>query len=164
MNEIKEWAIMLCVISVGSTFVIFLVPKGNLRKSTNITITLVMLSIVTLPFFGKNSLEISIPDISIDEFPDKNDYIQNENDFFVISSEFIVRQQIEEILAGICSDDFSVDTEIYTDAKGDVVLSDIHIFIQSSDSGIVNIIKNNVGKITGIMPEVIVENGNTGSD
>ena len=63
MDAIKEWAIMLCTVSVGSAFVVFLIPDGNLKKSANIVITLFLLSIVILPVFGKDSFDVEIPDL-----------------------------------------------------------------------------------------------------
>ncbi|MBR3867688.1 MAG: hypothetical protein IKM66_00085 [Clostridia bacterium] len=161
MDAIKEWALMLCTVSVGSAFVVFLIPDGNLKKSANIVITLFLLSIMILPVFGKDSFDVEIPDLSIDDFPDENDYSQNYNDFFITSSELVIIQQIEDILIEICSDNFSVNPTVYTDTNGNIVLSDIHIFVFTSDSDKVNIIKNKVGRLTGIVPEVTVENGNS---
>lgn len=161
MDAIKEWALMLCTVSVGSAFVVFLIPDGNLKKSANIVITLFLLSIMILPVFGKDSFDVEIPDLSIDDFPDENDYSQNFNDFFITSSELVVSQQIEDILIEICSDNFSVNPTVYTDTNGNIVLSDIHIFVFASDADKVNIIKNKIGRLTGIVPEVTVENGNS---
>ena len=161
MDAIKEWAIMLCTVSVGSAFVVFLIPDGNLKKSANIVITLFLLSIVILPVFGKDSFDVEIPDLSIDDFPDENDYVQDFNNFFITNSKFIVQQQTEDVLSEICSDTFSVNIEVNTDTNSNIVLSDIHIFVQTSDSNKVNIIKNKVGRLTGIVPEVIVEDGDS---
>jgi len=161
MDAIKEWAIMLCTVSVGSAFIFFLIPDGNLRKSANIVITLFLLSIVILPVFGDDAFDIAIPDISLDDFPDENDYVQDFNNFFITNSKFIVQQQTEDVLSEICSDTFSVNIEVNTDTNSNIVLSDIHIFVQTSDSNKVNIIKNKVGRLTGIVPEVIVEDGDS---
>ena len=164
MDSIKEWAIMLCTVAVGSAFIVFLVPDGNLKKSANIVITLFLLSIVILPVFGEDRFDVSVPDLSIEDFPDENDYSQKINNFFITSTEFVVQQQIEGILTELCSDNFSVNPTVYTDTNGNIVLSDIHIFVQTTDSGKVNIIKSKIGSLTGIVPEVIVENGNTESN
>lgn len=164
MGVIKEWAIMLCSVSVGCAFIVLLIPEGNLKKSANIVITLFMLSVVILPVFGEDGFDVTIPELSIDDFPDENDYMKDFNDFFITSGEFVVRQQIEDMLADICSENFSVNVTVYTDTNGDIALSDIHIFVQTSDSGKVSIIKNKVGKLAGVVPEVIVENGDTESD
>ena len=158
MDSIKEWAVMICAVSVGSAFVSFLIPDGNMKKSANVVISLFLLSMVILPVFGKNSYSLKIPEISIDSFPEEDDYLQDFNDFYVANSELVIRQQIEDMLSGVSSENIRINVSSYIDEYGDIRLSGIHIFIPSADSGKENIIKNKVGSLTGIIPEVIVEN------
>ena len=158
MDSIKEWAIMICTVSVGSAFVSFLIPDGNMKKSANIVISLFLLSVIILPVFGENLYNLDIPEIPIDSFPEEDDYLQDFNDFYVGGGELIVRQQIEDMLYDICSEKITTNISFDVDDYGNIRLSEIHIFILSADSGKVNIIKNKVGSLTGIVPEVIVEN------
>ena len=158
MDSIKEWAVMICAVSVGSAFVSFLIPDGNMKKSANVVISLFLLSMVILPVFGKNSYSLKIPEISIDSFPEEDDYLQDFNNFYVANSELVIRQQIEDMLSDVCSENIRINVSSYIDEYGDIRLSEIHIFIPSTDSGKENIIKNKVGSLTGIIPEVIVEN------
>lgn len=162
MDAIKEWAIMLCVVSVGCAFVAFLIPDGNIKKTANMVINLFLLSVVILPIFSENIF--SFPDISMESFPDEDDYLKDFNDYYISSGELVIRQQIKDVLAGICADDFSVNVVVNNDQEGNFVVSEIHIFLNNSDSDKIEIIKNKVGKITGLIPEVIVKNGDSESD
>lgn len=164
MDGIKEWAIMLCTVSVGSAFVVFLIPDGNLKKTANVVITLFLLSVVILPIFGNDSFDIDVPEISIDDFPDEYDYLQDFSEFFISHSENVARQQITDILSEICSDKFNIHVNVNADADGNAVLSDIHITILPSDSASVGVIKYEVGRITGIVPKVMIERDNAESD
>lgn len=161
MDAIKEWAMMLCVVSVGCAFVTFLLPDGNLKKTANVVINLFLLSVVILPVFDKDTL--SFPDLYVDDFPDEEDYIQDFNDYYILSGELVVRQQIKDCLTEICTDNFSVNVIVNNDTDGNFVVSEILISLKSSDSGKVEIVKSKVGKLTGIIPEVIVENGDSES-
>lgn len=158
MDGIREWAIMLCAVSVGSAFVVFLIPDGSLKKTANIVISLFMLSVVILPVFGEDSFDIDVPNFSIDEFPDESDYLQDYNEFFMTTSENVVKKQIDDILSEICSDKFTVYVDLKTDADGNAILSDIHITILPYDSTVVSVIKYEVGKLTGIVPKVMIKN------
>lgn len=164
MDSIKEWAVMLCTVSVVSAFITFLIPDGNIKKSANIVVSLFLLSIVILPVFGKNLYDLEMPEIKIDSFPYEDDYLQDFNDFYVTNGELVVRQQIEDILADICSGNFSINVSFDVDKYGNIHLSEIHIFILSTDVGKVTIIKNKIGNLTGVVPEVTVENEITESD
>lgn len=158
MDGIKEWAIMLCSVSVGSAFVFFLIPDGNLKKTANVVITLFLLSVVILPVFGEDSFDIEIPDFFIDDFPDESDYLQDFSEFIMARSENVAKQQIADVLSEICSDKYSINVNINPDADGNAVLSDIQITILASDSASVSVIKYEVGKLTGIVPKVMIEN------
>lgn len=162
MDKIKEWAIMLCVVSVGCSFLVFLLPDGNLKKTADIVINLFLLSVVIIPFFGDNGF--SFPDISISDLPDEEDYMNDFNEYYVASGELTVRQQMNEILNEICTKEFSVDVLICNDDDGNFIISEIQIHVDTSDFSKVDLIKNKVGQHTGIIPEVKVVNGDSESD
>lgn len=164
MDSIKEWAVMICSLSVGSAFVSFLIPEGSVKKSVNIVISLFFLTMVILPVFGKNTFNLKIPEISADNISDKEDYLQSFNDFYIDNGELVIRQQIEDILKDVCSDNIRLNISLDVDKNGNILLSGIQIYILNTYSGKIDIIKNKVGSLTGVVPEVIVENENTEPD
>lgn len=158
MNDIREWAIMLCSVSVGSAFVVFLIPDGNMKKSVNFVISLFLLSIVINPVCGKDSVSIDMPDISVDELPDEEEYQLDYSQFLIEQSEYIVKNQVYEIIDKICSDEYSVEVYVFTDSAGDIVISEIYICLTQQDAVHSETVKSDVENLTGIIPQVVIDN------
>lgn len=158
MNGIREWAIMLCSVSVGSAFVAFLIPDGNMKKSVNFVMSLFLLSIVIIPVCGKEAIDMDFPDIAVDSFPDEDDYKLEYDQFFIQSGENVVENQISEILENICKKDFNVKSSLQYNSEGNLVLSDILITVSEDDSHIIETIKSKVKNLTGLIPQVVIGN------
>lgn len=158
MNDIREWAIMLCSVSVGSAFVVFLIPDGNLNKSVNFVVSLSLLSIVIIPVCGKETVSIDLPDISVYELPDAEEYQFKYSQFLIQHSENVVKNQVYDILDKICTEEYSVEVNVYTDTAGNIVISEIYIFLSQNDSMNSETVKSDVKKNTGIIPQVVIDN------
>lgn len=157
MNGIREWAIILCSVSIGSAFIVFLIPDGSMKKSVNFVVSLFLFSVVILPVCGKESLDIELPEISIDEFPDEEDYMLEYSQFLMQSSENIVEKQILKILNELCKSDFSVNVSMKSDSNGDFVLSEIQITVSQEDSNLIETIKSQVKNLSGMIPQVVID-------
>ena len=158
MNDIREWAIMLCSVSVGSAFVVFLIPDGNLNKSVNFVVSLSLLSIVIIPVCGKETVSIDLPDISVYKLPDAEEYQFKYSQFLIQHSENVVKNQVYEILDKICTEEYSVEVNVYTDTAGNIVISEIYIFLSQNDSMNSETVISDVKKHTGIIPQVVIDN------
>lgn len=158
MNTIREWALMLCSAFVGSAFIVFLIPEGNVKKTANLVVTLFLLSVVVIPVYGRDSFDVNIPEFSVDDFPENDDYMDNYDNFMLSSGENIIKQQISDLLSNICYDDFDVKVIMTRASDDSILLSDINIFVSESDYAAVNIIRSEVGKLTGLTPQVVVSN------
>lgn len=158
MNDIREWAIMLCSVSVGSVFIAFLIPDGNIKKSVNFAVLLFLMTIVIIPVCGKESIKIDFPDISVDVIPDKEDYQAEYSKFLLSFGENEIKRQIAELLDNICSSDYEIRIESQIDAAGNIVVSGIHIFLSQNDAGCVEKVTSDVKNLTGIVPQVVIDN------
>lgn len=145
---------MLCVSSVGSAFIVFLIPEGNMKKTANTVITLFLLSIVVFPVSGKELFDIDVPDFSIEDFPDEEEYVNQYDDFILSNSADVVEEHIENILIDICKDEFDLQVEMIKDSSGNFTLYEIHIFVSNDDFVNVRTIESEVAKLTGMHPDV----------
>ena len=63
LDFLKEWAVTLCVCSVGSGILCFLIPKGNMEKVLRIVVSIFLLAVVISPFFER---DFSLRDFSFE--------------------------------------------------------------------------------------------------
>lgn len=158
MNDIREWAIMLCSVSVGSVFIAFLIPDGNMKKSVNFVISLFLMTISIIPVWGKDSIKFDFPDVSVDKFPDEEEYLIEYSEFLQSFGEEEVQSQISELLEKECVNSYDINIESYFDTAGNIVVSDVKIILSSDDAGVVEKVKTDVKNYTGIVPQVVIDN------
>ena len=157
MSDLREWAVMLCVVSVGCVIVSFLIPDGNMKKSVNFAFSLFLMTIIIIPICGKSDVEFEFPDISFDELPAYEDYQEDFQEFIQSYGETEIEKQITEILGSICVGSFESEVESYVDDSGNIVITNIHIFLSENDSEVAETVKNGVENLTGIIPQVVID-------
>ena len=157
MSDLREWAVMLCVVSVGCVIVLFLIPDGNMKKSVNFAFSLFLMTIIIIPVCGKSAIEFEFPDISFEEMPALEDYQEDFQKFIQSYGETEIKNQITEILKNICAGVFESEVESYVDASGNIVITNICIFLSAKDSEGVETVKNKVENFTGIIPQVVID-------
>ncbi len=155
METLRQWVILLCTAAVTSGILTFIIPDGKIRKSTNIVFYLFMLTVLISIFSSDKLFDINfdIPDDNINLYEyDFDSFVQqNAND--------IVISEIEEVLYGICSEEFSVNVtwerneNVYTLQKTEITVS-------PADFDSIGTIKSKVGSLTGVIPEVVLKNEN----
>ena len=74
MENLKEWAAIICSVAVGSVFTVFLVPDGKMKKQAETVISLVFLLLVV-------SFVTDIKPSELVKFPEfDDDFIENINE------------------------------------------------------------------------------------
>ena len=161
MNGLREWAIILCVVSVGCVMVSFLIPDGNMKKSVNFAFSLFLMITIVIPVCGKTAIEFEFPDISFDELPEMEDYQEDFQEdfqkFMQTFGETEIENQITELLGNICVGSYESEIDSYVDDSGNIVITNIHIFLSENDTGVTETVKNEVENLTGIIPQVVID-------
>ena len=157
MDGLKEWSMTMCIVSVCSAFVVFLIPEGSMKKNVNFVVSLFLLSVMIIPVVNKGETVIELPDISFDNFRDEVDYEIEYNLFLIESCENIAEEKISETLNYLCEKDFYVEVLMQDDSDGNIVFSEITVFISENETVSAEIIRNKVLYLTGITPQVVIE-------
>lgn len=66
MDFIRSWALTLCLCSLGSALIYFLVPKGSMEKPMRTAISIFLLAAVISPLFKVQGLDLA--DLQWDEW------------------------------------------------------------------------------------------------
>ena len=148
MENLKEWAALICSVAVGSVFTVFLVPDGKMKKQAETVISLVFLLLVVS----------FVTDIKPSEFGKLPDF---DNEFIFDSEAYIsedVKKYTENFISNeihqICNGEFSVIAEVNSNDNVFTV-SAIKIVIDECDLLNIPSIKSKVMNVAGIMPEVV---------
>lgn len=153
MDWIREWAVLLCISSVTSGVIVFLIPDGKLRKTANIVISLFMLSTFVSVFS-----DVKLPN-GINSTTAKNelyDYSENIDDILIKESQSTAEKIIGDSLNDICNFTYTIETDWKVN-NNEVSLSEIIIKISHADYSKLSLIKTKVGSLTGVIPKVIAE-------
>ncbi len=154
MDSLKEWAAIICSVSVGSVFTVFVIPDGKMKKFAETVVSFVFLLLVI-------SL---VADVDIDKVQKQSadyyfsDEIQEYNsaDFYSQSAKEFTENFVCNEISDICSEKFTVKADIFCDDDNVFVLDCITITIDKKDATKVNEIKNKVSLSAGIVPEVVI--------
>lgn len=153
MELIKDWAVLLCVSSVTSGIIVFLIPDGKLRKTANIVISLFMLSVFTSIF---SSFNMPVIDNKSNIEPDIENYSSNVDDLLVAQSRKTSEEIINDCLDKICMFSYKTKTD-WKINNNEISLTHITVTISNGDYSRINLIKTKVGSLTGIIPKVITQ-------
>lgn len=156
MDDLREWAVMLCVVAVGSVFLAFLIPDGNIKKTVNFAFSLFLMTIIIIPVCGKSNVRFDFPDISFDELPEQEDYQDDFNAFIQSYGETEIQNLITDKLDEICTGSYELNVESYIDGDGNIVITNIDIYLTEKDSAVKENVKNEVKNLTGIIPQVVI--------
>lgn len=151
MDSLKEWAAVICSVSVGSVFTVFLVPEGKIKKQAETVISLVFLLLV-VSFV--TDIRISdfekLPDFEKDDIQfDCNAYIAGDVKKY---TENFIRAEIQDI----CTEEFEV-LAVVSGSNNVYTVDSVTICIDKNDLHNVPEIKRKVTDSAGLIPEVIAE-------
>lgn len=151
MDSLKEWAAVICSVSVGSVFTVFLVPEGKIKKQAETVISLVFLLLVV-------SFVTDIRISDFDKLPDfEKDDIQFDSNAYIAGdvkkyTENFIRAEIQDI----CTEEFEV-LAVVSGSNNVYTVDSVIIRIDKSDLHNIPEIKRKVTDSAGLTPEVIAE-------
>lgn len=157
MDNIRDIAVMLSVSSIAVAFITYLVPDGALKKTVNTVVALFFMCICIIPVVNDGDFELDISSFAADELPREEDFLASYSDFYLQSSEALVRNQIDEVLGSICSSEYSFDVSLVSDDSGNIVLRKITVTVSQADSVRTAKIITEIGSLTGVKPSVEVK-------
>ena len=156
MTEIRTYAIKLCVCFVISSFVLFVCPEGSLKKILRYIVSLFILSVVFIPFQG---IDFSgFPQYEIDAaviIDEEYSYMLSE--YIYSSSEEIINDALRSQLDKICQNEYFIEIFLNERNSGEIAVSRIVIKISGADIRKTAQIRKITGELTGIIPEVIID-------
>lgn len=153
LETLRTWAYMLCCASVLGGFAVFLVPEGGMKKSVNIVLSLVMLSIIVYPVTGDKVFSLDLPNEPDDEKIIAEEYSDELNEYIITSGESVIKDEIELCLDEICAYDYEAQIDMSIE-NGEARLESVKIIISSGDASSIVLIKKKIGSLTGVVPEV----------
>lgn len=155
MNEIKNIAIIFCVSAVVSAIAVFLVPDGATKKIYSQIISLFMTSVLIAPLFSTDFSGLGpLNDENIVSDDKEEEYSIMLNEYMLDSGEQIVKQQVDTCVKEICRYGFRTEIAFGIDSSGAAALESVIVYIDAKDAAYSRTIKNRVSEITGIIPEV----------
>lgn len=158
MENLRTWAMMLCIASLASAFIYFLAPSGAPGKALRVVLSLFMLSVVIFPLSGESIFDIDTDfEVNFDE-----SYLKNYEEMSIEigrqitdSGREIIKKEVDEKLYEICSDDFQSEIFVSEAEQGQFELQGISIIVSDEDYIYKKAeIEKEIGKITGIVPDV----------
>lgn len=153
MEQIREWATMLCTASVASGIMVFLIPEGKLKKTACIVTSLFIL-LVFMSIFSDFSLGEFDADVNFSVETEK--YSLEFDDYLIKNSKETAEELIKNELFTICDGQFSIETCWHVSDNA-VCMDSVIIGISKSDSSKISIIKSKIGALTGTVPEVNIK-------
>lgn len=150
MEYIREWAIALCISAVASGIMVFLIPDGKLKKTAEIVVSLFLLITLVSIFSGKYDFNDNLKS----NFSLKSEnYSVEFDDYLIGQSKKTVEAMINSELTDVCDENFSVETNWHINGDN-VCMDSVKIVINAVDRSKINIVKNKVSALTGVIPEV----------
>lgn len=125
MSDFKQWAIAVCVICVITAVYKMLMPKGNIKKCADVTMSLVVLVVMLSPLFSGKTF---FPELNggIDIFSDYKNIEDNKGYKSVISQTVINVLDKNNILYN------SVDVDMNIDDDGYIIIKCIEINLDNA--------------------------------
>ncbi len=154
MDELKSFALVFCISSIISAIVVFLVPDGAFKKIFIQIVSLFLISILVKSVYDTDFSKISEIDEDFDVSAEQEEYSGMILEYMFDNGRKVTESEIRNRLDSLLSGRYSLDIVFDTDMTGAVCIEKITVFISEIDSLKTVLIKNKVGELTGIIPEV----------
>ncbi len=153
MDVIKDWAVMICAVAIGSAFCVFLIPDGKLKKPAETGVVIIVLILICAPL-RNNSLPDFQDVFKIESVDDS--FEPDVVSFYGKYAEYIITSEIEKILVSLCEKNSESEITLITESENEIVLQNIIIYIDEADIDKKTEIIKQVGNLSGIVPEVVI--------
>ena len=156
MDSIKEFTLIFCIASVLSAVSVYLIPDGVFKKLFLQINSLVLIAILVTHAFKFDLSEISDSDTDFNISSEQEEYSVMLLEYIcnngVRITETEIHNAIDSHLTGKCN----IDIVFAVDNNNTFKTENIKIYISRIDSLKMSLIKNKVGELTGIIPEIII--------
>lgn len=157
MQELKVWALNICLCLIGSAIVVFLVPKGNIEKPMKSLVAIFILTILLLPILENKITNINFENSNLFDFDIKSSDVNTQiNIALAKQGEAAIRDLIDKQLTNISVEKSKINIITDIDEDNRIIIKDIKISVQPSDKRYEEKIKEEVKNLTGLEPIVIV--------
>lgn len=156
MDNIKEFTLIFCIASILSAVSVFLIPDGAFKKIFIQINSLVLIAILVTHIFKFDFSETY--DFSMDSniSSEQEEYSVMILEYMLNNGVRITETEINNVLDAYLTGKYNIEVVFDTDTCNTVKTENIKIFISKIDSVKISLIKNKVGELTGIIPEVII--------
>lgn len=157
MNDLKAFALIFCISSIISAIAVYIVPEGAFKKIFTHIISLLLIIIIVRSVSGGDlSIKTDIDDDEYDSASQQEEYSQLLNEYIFDSGKQITEDKIRQILDPLMTGDYRIDVNFIASSDGVYCPADITIYIFPIDTLKQVVIQKRVGELTGIIPEVII--------
>lgn len=161
MDTIKHWSFLICLASIISTFIEFLIPPGKIGKTINFVLGIFGILVFFMPFsnkyhvfknFFKNEI---VNGISNSKLPPKENLLNSLNDQIVNNANTKIESIILRNLKNINVYPKEIKISMDKDDQGNIVMIRCKIFINSEDLKLKEKIVSNIENKLDIKTEVL---------
>lgn len=149
MDNIKQWAITLCIICIASGVLRFLLPDGTVKKCAEVAFAvLLILSIISIlnnDVFSDINIDYS-EDVILPYSNGLNTYVEDMAEDEVVN---IIKNSLDTV----CNTDYHIDVS-WENYNSTYQLTTISVTVYPEDENSIDEIKSTVGSLTGVIPEV----------
>ncbi len=154
MDGLKSFALIFCVSSIISAVAVFIVPEGKFRKIFVRIVSLLLISLLVKTVSDTDFSGFSDIQENFDVSGEQEEYSDMILEYMFDNGRKVTETEIRKILDTILTGRYSLDIEFKTDINGTVCIEKISVIISGLDTFKSSLIKNKVGELTGIVPEV----------
>ena len=155
MEKINQWCNVLYIISLTTGVLIHIIPDGKIKKCVNIVFSLIFLTTIASIFTSIDSIKLDVGN----SYNNIKSYDYDLNSYITDAADKKVIEEIHTHLDAMCKFEYSVDTK-WIQNDNTYQLIEIKISISKNDMYSTDSIKSAVSSLTGIIPEVTINDKN----
>lgn len=149
IDNIKEWSVLICISSIISALIYYILPEGKIKKTAQTIFSVFMITVAATIITDVDLFDIDIDNSDINLYS----YELNTDEYIIKQAESKTEKIINDELKSLCTGDYCVSTSWIMD-NNRCVLDNVEIIISEADKVFIPKIRSVVGAITGIIPEV----------
>lgn len=151
METIKMWAVGVCASAVIAAVYKILVPAGNMKKVSEVLLSLFLLAALVLPFLQAKSRELNW-DFLESDFLEQTYSENSPQEIYRRATEEAVRSILNGMKITVCE----IRTDMHTNADGNIVWNELCLSIEGLSEADRSRIRKAISEQTGIGEDKIV--------
>lgn len=159
MESVRSWALTVCLCSIGSALIYFLVPKGNLEKPMRTVISIFLLAVIISPLMKSEGLSLESFNFDAGDFSSEiEENAAAVNGAVIESFAKLVGQSVDECLDGNGYEGYETEVKAASDEQGRIRVESITLYFENVEGIDQDALGELVYKETGLYPEVAGNN------